>query len=239
MAEHARRTRHDASDPELLCQAAELVIQAQFPSPSMLQRRLWIGYATAAKVLDRLEQAGVVGPAAGIRQRDVLVTPDQLPDVLAKLRGEVAASEPRTPSDVLDAAVAHIHQYGWIRDEYVETNANPRTCRVCPRGAIAIANNRHPLYAVDWPELAEHYTGDDDDAGTLTVEGDAELADLRLIVEAERLLVAYLKSEGVDVGDLPPWDVGTFIERWADDPERTLPQILGAMTAAAQMGRVS
>lgn len=236
MAEPARRTRHDADDPELLCQAAELVIQTQFPSPSMLQRRLWIGFATAANVLDRLEQAGVVGPAAGIRPRDVLVTPDQLLDVLATLRHKAAAlmPDPTTPSAVLIAAADHMQRYGWIQDGYCADYKNPRACSVCPRGAIAAVVAGHPLYAVDWPV---HRESTDDPYADSSVF-DAEQADYDLIKETEAALAGYLLDEGaigVPAGiNIGP---GELIELWADREDRTMPQILGAMRAAAERGR--
>ncbi len=55
-------------------QAAEAVIRAGKASTSMLQRRLRVGYARAARLIDLLEEQGVVGPADGARPREVLVT---------------------------------------------------------------------------------------------------------------------------------------------------------------------
>lgn len=75
------------SDAELVRQAAELVINTQFGSTSMLQRKLRVGFAKAGYVLDRLEQAGVVGPAQGSKARDVLIKPDDAAAALAALGG--------------------------------------------------------------------------------------------------------------------------------------------------------
>jgi S-DNA-T family DNA segregation ATPase FtsK/SpoIIIE len=63
-----------APDDDMFEDAAECVIQAGKASASLLQRRLRIGYARAARLLDLLEERGVVGPADGARPRDVLVT---------------------------------------------------------------------------------------------------------------------------------------------------------------------
>lgn len=63
----------DDADDDLFDEAAEAVIRAGKASTSMLQRRLRIGYARAARLIDILEDRGVVGPADGARPRDVLV----------------------------------------------------------------------------------------------------------------------------------------------------------------------
>lgn len=74
----------------LVLDAAKLVVETQFGSTSMVQRKLRVGFATAAKLLSALEEAGVVGPAEGTRARDVLARPDQIDDVLATLKnGEI------------------------------------------------------------------------------------------------------------------------------------------------------
>jgi DNA segregation ATPase FtsK/SpoIIIE, S-DNA-T family len=61
-----------ASDP-LFREAVELVIRHKQGSVSLLQRRLGVGYQRAARLIDQLEQAGVVGPYDGSKAREVLV----------------------------------------------------------------------------------------------------------------------------------------------------------------------
>lgn len=66
-------TFEDGADDDMFEQAAETVIRSGKGSASLLQRRLRVGYARAARLLDLLEERGIVGPADGARPRDVLV----------------------------------------------------------------------------------------------------------------------------------------------------------------------
>ncbi|HJU88156.1 MAG TPA: DNA translocase FtsK [Gemmatimonadaceae bacterium] len=63
---------------KLFREAAEVVIQHQQGSTSLLQRRLKVGYGRAARIIDQLHEAGVLGPPDGSKPRDVLVGLDDL-----------------------------------------------------------------------------------------------------------------------------------------------------------------
>jgi len=65
----------------LFRQAAEVCIQNQLGSTSLLQRRMSIGYGRAARIIDQLELAGILGPANGSKPRDVLVGLDELDEL--------------------------------------------------------------------------------------------------------------------------------------------------------------
>jgi S-DNA-T family DNA segregation ATPase FtsK/SpoIIIE len=77
-----------AVDPDLLEQAAGLVIATQFGSVSMLQRKLRVGFKDAGALMDALEAAGIVGPDQGSKARDVLVTADHKDAALAAIGGD-------------------------------------------------------------------------------------------------------------------------------------------------------
>ena len=67
---------NDGGD-EMLPQAIEVVVEAGMASTSLLQRRLRLGYARAGRIIDEMEQRGIVGPHEGSKPRQVLITRQQ------------------------------------------------------------------------------------------------------------------------------------------------------------------
>jgi len=64
---------NEGSSDDLFDDAVKLVVTHQQGSISLLQRRLSVGYARAARLIDQMEQAGIVGPFTGSKAREVLV----------------------------------------------------------------------------------------------------------------------------------------------------------------------
>jgi S-DNA-T family DNA segregation ATPase FtsK/SpoIIIE len=72
-AERSRAQEEDRERDEKFAEAAQIVVRHREASVSMLQRRLDIGWARAGRIIDQLEQVGVVGPYVGSKSRKVLV----------------------------------------------------------------------------------------------------------------------------------------------------------------------
>lgn len=78
----------DDSDEAIMLQALRVVLETKRASTSLLQRRMSLGYARAARIVDLMEQRGFVGPADGAKPRDIYITADRLAEI-----GGMAAAE--------------------------------------------------------------------------------------------------------------------------------------------------
>ncbi len=113
----------DASvDDALFDEAKRAVIEAKRASTSLLQRRLRIGYARAARIMDLLEEKGLIGPPDGARPREVLVPgrPWGTPTDRGAILGGHKPSESR--SDSLESLVPDETEV-WHHDEDVKQEA--------------------------------------------------------------------------------------------------------------------
>ncbi len=66
-----------STDEELFDMALRLILESRKASVSYIQRRMKIGYARAGRIMDMLEEQGIVGPYQGSKPRDLLVDPDE------------------------------------------------------------------------------------------------------------------------------------------------------------------
>jgi Uma2 family endonuclease len=81
----------DEPDDDLFESAVKLVVTGGQASTSMLQRRFKIGYTRAARLVDLMEQRGIVGPLDGAKPRDILMTRDQIDALFTRGTGAATA----------------------------------------------------------------------------------------------------------------------------------------------------
>jgi S-DNA-T family DNA segregation ATPase FtsK/SpoIIIE len=87
--EKEERVMTDKETDEFFIEAAKLVIRHKEASVSMLQRRLDVGWARAGRIIDQLEQAGIVGPYVGSKARKVLVeSEEELAEIIKALKNQ-------------------------------------------------------------------------------------------------------------------------------------------------------
>ena len=76
IAESEKKKEMRIEGDELFDEAVKVILQARQASASLLQRRMRVGYTRAARLLDLMEQQGIVGPFCGSKAREILVDPE-------------------------------------------------------------------------------------------------------------------------------------------------------------------
>ncbi len=77
ISERAKKNRMNIEGDELFDEAVKMVLMGRQASASLLQRRMRVGYTRAARLLDLMEQEGIVGPFCGSKAREILVDPER------------------------------------------------------------------------------------------------------------------------------------------------------------------
>ena len=67
----------------MLPKAIEVVVEAQMASTTLLQKKLKLGYARASRIIDSLEERGIIGPFQGSKPREVLLSKQQYHEMIA------------------------------------------------------------------------------------------------------------------------------------------------------------
>ena len=84
VSERGAAQSEDSDEDPLLSQAMEIVVRSGLGSTSMLQSKLKVGFSRARRIMDQLEERGVVGPSEGSKPRDVLMTVEELEELLQR-----------------------------------------------------------------------------------------------------------------------------------------------------------
>lgn len=96
--EKAIKNEDVSDEAEMLTKAIDVILETGLASVSMLQRRLKLGYARAARIIDELERRGIVGSFEGTNHRKILVTREQLRAVQRGVTKSKAVQEESTTS---------------------------------------------------------------------------------------------------------------------------------------------
>ncbi len=152
-------TPNELGGDEMLPAAVDVILETGQASVSMIQRRLKLGYARAAKIVDEMEEKGVVGPFQGSKPRAILITKEQWESMCAKRNNTEATEKSETPNQLHETnhTVVEVSTPGIILRDFAQFNIQD--------GFISIYDNQvHVGKKVMTPygsgTTTAHFTGD-------------------------------------------------------------------------------
>lgn len=119
-------------DDEMIPKAIEVVVEAGMASTTLLQRKLKLGYARAARIVDELSEKGIIGPFEGSKPRKVLITKEQWYEMQANSSSTApkqlsvddipVQSEPQPQTQTPTTVISENHNYfgGQVNNDYTE-----------------------------------------------------------------------------------------------------------------------
>lgn len=193
-------------DDKLYDQAVSIVVEAQTASVSLLQRRMRIGYTRAARLIDLMEQNGIIGPYEGSAPRQVFLneapaSAPKKPDTVPKPTERSTQSERNAPKDTerskppVEPPPEEDNEDGSLTEkqrlfvlEYLrDFNAT--------RAAMAVGYSKKTAYAIGWENLRKPQI-----QAEIKRQKEAMADDLGLGVQ--RIIAEYMKIAFADITDL-------------------------------------
>lgn len=195
-------------DDELYDQAVSIVAEAQTATASLLQRRLRIGYTRAARIIDLMEQKGIVGPYEGSAPRKVLLKETSIPrlpktDAAPKQTERSNQSERNAPS-VTERSKQVIERTDPLPEEDNEDGSLTEKQRLfvleylrdfnATRAAMAVGYSKKTAHVIGWENLRKPNI-------QAEIKRQKEQRTVEIGLDIQRVLSEYMKIAFADISD--------------------------------------
>ncbi|WP_429845349.1 terminase small subunit [Brevibacillus sp. FIR094] len=197
---------------ELYGQAVNIVVEVQTASASLLQRRLRIGYTRAARLIDLMEQKGVVGPYGGSEPRKVFLKEKQIPQptktnavLMPTERSNQSERNAVTVPKVTERSKAEIERINLPSEEDNEDGSLTEKQRLfvleylrdfnATRAALAVGYSKKTAYAIGWENLRKPQIQSE-------IKRQKEAMTDELGMSVQRVIAEYMKIAFTDITDL-------------------------------------